>query len=549
MSSANGFQAAHTDAGTSTQDLSTQDLFYAADRALGRGDLKQAMMLCQQLLQANETYAPAYFMLATITMELYQHDKALKFNELAERFQPNSFDVYFQRGKIHFVKGNMDEALEAFERAQSLQPSNAVTAMLIGDVLAQQGKIDEAIAQFSKATLLQDLPEILEHKGICQQAAGDYEGAKQSFKAMLSRLPNYAPALSHLATIALHEEDEDKAEDYLRKALMINPNHQEALVALSSICLSRHDLESATSLSRLAIKVNPNHLKMVMGALRSLTAAGFLDEVETALRHLYQHHPDNLQVLVRLATILAPRGKREEALALVEKALLQVPDNSALLHTRAALRGESTATAPVDYVANMFDGYAEQFDYHLQEQLGYHTPTLISQALRAALPSGVRDLSLLDLGCGTGLAAQALQDITTLRVGVDLSPKMIAKSKTKHIYTDAHVDELVHFMQNDTRHYDLVVAADVLVYIGDLNPLFSHVVQRMKEGGLCALSVERETSERDYTLQPSGRYSHSENYVQSLAALHGLSVVYSAACDLRKEAGAMIVGTLFVLRK
>ncbi len=544
MGSANGFKAAQPVAGSSTQEL-----FYAADRAFERGHLKQAMMLCQQLLQANETYAPAYFMLATITMELYQHDKALKFNALAERFQPNSFEVYFQRGKIHFVQGNMDDALIAFERAQALQPGNAVTAMLIGDVLAQQGKLDAAIEQFSKATLLQDLPEILEHKGICQQQAGDYDGAKKSFKAVLSRLPNYAPALTHLAIIALHEEEEDKAENYLRKALMINPHHQEALVGLSSICLGRHQLEEATNLSRLAIKVNPHHFNLVMGALRSLTAAGFLDEVETALRNLYQQHPDNLQVLVRLSNILAPRGKRDEALVLVEKALLQVPTNSALLHTRAALLGDSTAVAPADYVANMFDGYAEQFDYHLQEQLGYHTPTLISQALRDVLPADAHGLSLLDLGCGTGLAAQALRDITNVRVGVDLSPKMISKAQAKHIYTEAHVDELVRFMQADSRDYDLVVAADVLVYIGDLNPLFAAVRSRMNAGGLCALSVEREEGEHDYVLRPSGRYAHSEHYLQSLAASHGFTIEHSAVCDLRKEAGSMIVGTVCILRK
>lgn len=544
MGSANGFQAAPVSAGSSTQAL-----FHAADRALAQGDLKHAMALCQQLLQTNETYAPAYFMLATITMELYQHEKALKFNELAERFQPGSFDVYFQRGKIHFVQGRMDEALEAFERAQSLHPSNAITAMLIGDVLSQQGRLDEAIAQFSKATLLQDLPEILEHKGICQQQVGDFAGAKQSFEALLARVPHHASAHLYLGKLALHDHDTQTAEEYFRKAVTINPNHQEALVALASICLGRHEMKEAAELSRRAIKANPNHLSMVMKALQALLSGGFLDEAEQALRHLYQHHPSDIGVLVRLATILAPRGKTEEALMLIEKALEKIPDNVSLQHTRAALRGETTATAPESYVANTFDSYAEQFDYHLQELLGYHTPDLIAKAVRDALPADATGLSLLDLGCGTGLAAEALADITALRIGVDLSPKMIDKANAKGIYTHAHVDELVRFMNGDGRDYDLVVAADVLVYIGDLHALFSRVSTRLKQGGLFALSVEREESEHDYVLRPSGRYAHSQGYVEKLAATYGFSVAHCAACDLRKEAAAMIVGTVCVLKK
>lgn len=544
MGSANGFQPAQSAAG-----VSVQDTFHAADRAMRAKDFKQASALCQQILQTNETFAPAYFMLAQITMELYQHDKALKFNELAEKFQSGSFDIYFQRGQICFVLGKMEDALTAFEHAQSLQPSNAITAMLIGDVLAQLGRLDEAISQFTKATMLQDLPQILEHKGICQQQVGDLEGAKTSFQSLLQRDPNHAGALMYLGKLAMHDQDEAQAERYFRQALAINPNHQETLLAVASICLARHEMQEAVALSRRAIAVNPNHPNRVIAALQALLSAGFLDEVEQILRHLYQHHPDNVGVLIRLATILAPRGKTEEALMLIEKIIEKYPDNVSLLHTRAALRGETTATAPESYVANTFDSYAEQFDYHLQELLGYHTPRLIADAVRDALPTGSAGLSLLDLGCGTGLAAEALADITALRVGVDLSPKMIAKAQAKGIYSEAHVDELVRYMNADSRHYDLVVAADVLVYIGDLEPLFASVNARLKTGGLFALSVEREESQSNYVLRPSGRYAHSQAYVQMLATTHGFDAVHCAACDLRKEAEHMIVGTVCVLKK
>lgn len=526
-----------------------QERFFAADQALQRGDVSQAAALCQQLLAEREDYAPAYYLMAEIYSRLNQTEKALKFNDFAVRFQPGSFDIYFQRGKLMFVQSRWPEAKDAFERARQIDPKNAVAVMLLGDVAAQLGDHALAIELFNEATTIENLPEIHEHKGLSMLSMGDYEGARAAFGAMLRILPNHAPAHVYLARIDHSEGDEERAKERMQKALLSDPKHQEALAYLSDVYLHEGNHEEALTLGRRAIAAGPHHVEHCLLALKALLNAGVLAEAEQALRTLLKHNPDDLNVVIRLASILAPRGKTQEALELVERALKVVPNNEALQHTRAALSGQTTATMPEDYVARIFDSYSLNFDHHLQGVLGYRTPSFISTALRPLLPVSKAHFTLLDLGCGTGLMAEAVADITSLRVGVDLAPKMIEKAQSKGLYAETYVDEVVRYMQREVRLYDLVIAADVLVYIGDLRPLFAQAASHVAAGGFFVVSTEHADSGDDYQIRTSGRYAHTAAYIHALAATHGLIVSHEQICDLRMEAGAMLQGAIYIMQR
>jgi predicted TPR repeat methyltransferase len=81
------------------------------------------------------------------------------------------------------------------------------------------------------------------------------------------------------------------------------------------------------------------------------------------------------------------------------------------------------SAAPGDYVAKLFDGYADRFDDHLVNALGYQTPRLLMERVRGALAQGHSAASsvegplmfdhAMDLGCGTGLSGEALRPLVT----------------------------------------------------------------------------------------------------------------------------------------
>src|SRR5271163_4949171 len=158
---------------------------------------------------------------------------------------------------------------------------------------------------------------------------------------------------------------------------------------------------------------------------------------------------------------------------------------------RLALIGAApavSALAPA-YVARLFDDYAPRFDKHLTEALGYRGPELIIAALDAAAPER-RFARALDLGCGTGLAGAALRGRVDRLEGVDLSPAMVAKARALQIYAELECGEIVAHLGRFEAAFDLIVAADVLVYLGDLAPVFAASARALAPGGLFAFTAE-----------------------------------------------------------
>ena len=82
----------------------------------------------------------------------------------------------------------------------------------------------------------------------------------------------------------------------------------------------------------------------------------------------------------------------------------------------------------------------------------------------------------VDLGCGTGGAGAWLKDYARSLTGVDLSENMIALARKKLLYQDLHVQSLNEYLQTSVKTFDLVVASDVLSYVGALESTFQQVI-------------------------------------------------------------------------
>jgi predicted TPR repeat methyltransferase len=207
-------------------------------------------------------------------------------------------------------------------------------------------------------------------------------------------------------------------------------------------------------------------------------------------------------------------------------------------------RGDAPPALPQAYVARLFDDYAPRFDKHLTKNLGYRAPALIAEALSAAAPER-RFASALDLGCGTGLMGAPLRAHVDRLAGVDLSAAMIAKARELGVYDELVVSEAAALMRARPNAFNLIVAADSLVYIGDLAPLFAAVVTALSADGLFAFSVE--THEGDgFKLEATMRFAHSRPYVEATAREAGLRSLLAQPASTRREAGRDAPGLICV---
>src|SRR6266849_8801339 len=120
-------------------------------------------------------------------------------------------------------------------------------------------------------------------------------------------------------------------------------------------------------------------------------------------------------------------GDRAGAVAAWQKARDADPDDyhGARLQLARLGAGESTPEMTAVYVRRLFDQHAPRFEDSLLNRLAYSAPRKLLDAITTAAGGQLHIASMLDLGCGTGLAGAAFRPCVDWLVGVDLSGGMV----------------------------------------------------------------------------------------------------------------------------
>lgn len=206
----------------------------------------------------------------------------------------------------------------------------------------------------------------------------------------------------------------------------------------------------------------------------------------------------------------------------------------------ALLRNGAPVAMPVAFVETLFDQYADTFDAALVDRLSYRVPALLETAIERAAPSR-RFRHAVDLGCGTGLMGVHLRPRCDRLNGLDLSAAMLRKAAARGVYDALEKADLNGFAPAPAS-LDLVVAADVFMYVADLGPVFASVARGLETGGLFAFSVEK--ADAGIVLRASRRYAHGADHVRHLLAGHGFAVAEIGEATIRRDGGEDIVGLI-----
>jgi predicted TPR repeat methyltransferase len=228
------------------------------------------------------------------------------------------------------------------------------------------------------------------------------------------------------------------------------------------------------------------------------------------------------------------------------QALVLDPDDrcgAALQLARLGAGKAADAMSPA-YVRALFDQYAPRFDEALNG-LSYAGPARLREAVESARPNTVFD-DMLDLGCGTGLAGAAFRPLVRRLTGVDLSPAMVAQADAKQLYDRLDIGDLLRFLAAEASHggtYDLVIAADVFVYLFDLGPVGAAVARVLRPDGLFGFTVETHHDD-GVELGAKLRYRHGAEHIRGALAAAGLRLEELSRVATRTEAGEDVPGLL-----
>ncbi len=115
------------------------------------------------------------------------------------------------------------------------------------------------------------------------------------------------------------------------------------------------------------------------------------------------------------------------------------------------------------------------------------------------------------------------------------------------MYDTLFCEDLATFLRKSRGRFDLIVAAEVLIYFGDLQPVWDAVFSALRPGGLLAFSTES-AAEEGHRVQKSGRVTHSPAYVRATTAT-GFETRVCEEIILRQDAGQPIRGHFYVLSR
>lgn len=247
--------------------------------------------------------------------------------------------------------------------------------------------------------------------------------------------------------------------------------------------------------------------------------------------------------LGELAHIL---GYRDQTRTAYEKYLELEPDDAETKHLLIALRDEPPPPrAPDECIQQLYQRFSSFYEFNVVEELYYEAPQRLYDLLKAVLGDR-QELSVLELGCGSGLAGLRLKPLAARMIGVDLSPEMIELARARNIYDRLEVGEITSWLGANGQEFDLIAACDSLIYFGDLRQVIIPAAQRLAPGGLLAFTLER-GDQYPFRLTDTGRYTHNAQHVREVASAAGLHVARLEEAYLRMEYGEEVTGLFAVL--
>ena len=364
--------------------------------------------------------------------------------------------------------------------------------------------------------------------------------------AVLAAEPQHLDAWCHraVALAGLGRDAESlAAADHV---LAADPSHEVAWFHRGQALDRLRRFGQAQSAFERLLALQPQHAEAWFRLGQSQQRQGQLSEALVSLDQALALAPATAGAWTQRGSLLKDLGRTAEAATAFERAIELGADAELNRFFLASLGTQaSPANAPRSYVQALFDDYAEGFDQHLVEVLGYQAHRQLVTPL-AGLQTQAFE-SALDLGCGTGLCGPLLRPLVSLLTGLDLSQAMLDRAAARNVYDRLVQADLVDHLRSTPERHDLVVAADVFIYVGELDAVFAGVVRVLRPGGVFCFSVEQAQDDRPVALNSHLRYAHSLPYLQGLAQRHGLRLLRSVAEPIRQDRTQAIPGLYLYL--
>jgi predicted TPR repeat methyltransferase len=440
---------------------------------------------------------------------------------------PPSPEFTLTGARIAAGSGAWGEALLQLDSGIDAAPTHAGLRKCRADVRRRMGDREGAARDAAEAVIIDRTdPQAKAILGLTMLNLGRIADAIACLAEAMEGDPTDVETRNTLAVALEKSDDADAALQVLVQGIALSPDKLALRNAAILLCIRRRDFVQAVRLAEDA------------------RAKGVADACTLGMK----------------GHSLSSLGEHDQAVIAYQDALKLAPEDPYVRHLVASATAiADPKRAPDDYIRTVFDGYADRFESHLIS-LQYGIPAAIRNFLlnHPKIASGLSLGKVLDLGCGTGLVALAIGDLPIESfTGVDLSPRMLTHARAKRLYVELREGDMLADLAAHEDQWPLIVAADVLCYMGALEELLTLVHARLEPGGWFVFSVERLLPDHDgaipgngnWALQRQGRYVHAEHYVYEALRVAGFRLLRMDRPVVRQEAGSDVPGLLLAVER
>jgi len=295
-------------------------------------EVEEMIDLAEMSLDLEKKNAFAKGLLGIARSEQGRFKEAVDECDEAIEDEPERSIGYVARGEVNSHQGRLAEAEGDFRRAVALEPDFFLAQRGLGWVLAQRGKLQEAVAPTEKAMVINPMVAIAyEMRGDIACRQKQYDEALAWYKEAATKLPRNNLAYCAMANVYAAMGDIEKAIGAQCKAVRAQPEKGFPHKMLAQFLNMRDSTAPVAELDELIdvyegrerSQNGAPHILWVRGALhlhadkrRDLDAA--MAYTSRAVEGTNRKDPE---ILTTLAQIHAVRGKKAEAILLMEEAL------------------------------------------------------------------------------------------------------------------------------------------------------------------------------------------------------------------------------------
>jgi predicted TPR repeat methyltransferase len=461
--------------------------------------------------------------------------------------EPQNLNALYRLAVVCQLQGRVPEAIDHYRQILQIQFDSAQVQNNLALAYASQGQFTEALACCQHAIRLKpDCAEFINNLGTIHNSRGEWDQAANAFRQVLALKPHYAPALGNLGKVYVAQQRLEEAVRCFQEALALQPNNAVIHNDLGGVFFSQGKMAEAGNCYREVARLRPNHAEAWYNLAVVCKTLQQWSEAVACLRKCLVCKPDDPRVPAMLGDIYYYHlANYAEAARCYRQVLALRPDNAIARLLVEVLSGTSQhAQVPAEYVSALYDGLAGQFDRDVHER-GDRSPQWLKAALEPPPPP--RSLDILDLGCGTGLCGVQFHDWARTLIGVDLSANMLAKARERGVYDELILSDAMAATGARAARFDLVVASDMVLFLGDLGPLFAAVRQALRPGGRFAFTVDLLEGADDYRMTPWVHFAHSRGYLQRVASANRLREVRVNSVLFPRDGGKVATGLVIVL--